>query len=78
MDNLGLTLAEVMITVVVLGILVSGLAGIFGTITRSSNHAANHAQTIGTAPFAMARMVRFISDTDDIQLPVDDASEYGQ
>jgi type II secretory pathway pseudopilin PulG len=76
-DSAGITLVEVVIAVVLLGILITGLFQILGTMTQSMDHAADH-QTIGNAPSAMARMVRFVNDTDEILFPADDGSEYGQ
>ncbi|WP_300462088.1 prepilin-type N-terminal cleavage/methylation domain-containing protein [Desulfobacula sp.] len=73
-----MTLVEVMIAVMILGILMTGLTQIFGTLTRSMQFADDHSQTNGTAYFAMARMVSFVAGTDEIQMPGDDAAEHDQ
>lgn len=70
-----MTLVEVMIAVIVLGILMTGLTQIVATLVQSMGVADDHSQTSGTADFAMARMVRFVGDTDEIVLPTEEGDQ---
>ena len=70
-----MTLVEVMIAVIVLGILMTGLTQIVATLVQSMGDADDHSQTSGTADFAMARMVRFVGDTDEIVLPTEEGDQ---
>jgi len=76
--NGGMTLVEVMIAVMVLGILMTGLSQISSTVIQSVRLAEDHSQTSGTADFAMARMVWYTTGTDEIQVPADDSAEHDQ
>ncbi|NDY71091.1 hypothetical protein G3N28_03180 [Desulfobacter hydrogenophilus] len=64
-----------MIAVIVLGILMTGLTQIVATLVQSMGDADDHSQTSGTADFAMARMVRFVGDTDEIVLPTEEGDQ---
>ena len=71
-DNSGLTLIELMISIVILSIVVIGLHQVLGTSLAAYNDTSDKRELLARARFAMERMVRFVQETDLILIPSPD------
>jgi prepilin-type N-terminal cleavage/methylation domain-containing protein len=68
-DEQGLTLLELLISISILGIIVTGLYQALGTSISSYDIASNKQDLLAQARYAMERMIIFVQECDQIAVP---------
>jgi prepilin-type N-terminal cleavage/methylation domain-containing protein len=71
-DNSGLTLIELLISILILSIVVVGLHQVLDTSLAAYDDTSDKQELLARGRFAMERMVRFVQETDLIQIPSPD------
>ncbi len=64
-----MTLLEVLVAVLILGILLAGLSETMNSTLRSLTYTRNQSRASGSAHLAVLRMTRFVAETDAIVQP---------
>ncbi len=68
-NNSGLTLLELLVSITILGIIMVGLHQVVSTALSTYGHIKNKQDLLAQARFAMERMVMFVQEADDIDIP---------
>lgn len=68
-NNSGFTLLELLVSITILGIIMVGLHQVVGTALSTYDHTKNKQDLLAQARFAMERMVMFVQEADDIDIP---------
>ena len=68
-NNSGFTLLELLVSITILGIIMVGLHQVVGTAISAYDHTKNKQDLLAQARFAMERMVMFVQEADDIDIP---------
>ncbi len=68
-NNAGLTLIEVLVSLMILGIIMVGLHQVLGTALSAYDQTTSEQELLAQARYAMARMVMFVQKTDEISQP---------
>lgn len=68
-DNSGLTLLELLISIAILGIIMTSLYQVVGTPLSAYEGTREKQDLLAQARFVMERMVMFVQETDDIDKP---------
>ena len=68
-NNSGFTLLELLVSITILGIIMVGLHQVVGTALSAYGHIKNKQELLAQARFAMERMVMFVQEADDINIP---------
>jgi prepilin-type N-terminal cleavage/methylation domain-containing protein len=71
-DNSGLTLIELLISILILSIVAVGLHQALATSLDAYDDTSDKRELLARARFTMERMVRFVQETDLIQIPSPD------
>jgi prepilin-type N-terminal cleavage/methylation domain-containing protein len=71
-DNCGFTLLELLISMVILSIIVIGLHQAMATALSTHQQTTNRQELLAQARYAMERMVMFVQETDQIEIPAAD------
>ena len=65
----GFTLLELLVSITILGIIMVGLHQVVGTAISAYDNTKNKQDLLAQARFAMERMVMFVQEADDIDIP---------
>lgn len=65
----GFTLLELLVSITILGIIMVGLHQVVGTALSAYGNTKNKQELLAQARFAMERMVMFVQEADDIDIP---------
>ncbi len=68
-NNSGFTLLELLVSITILGIIMVGLHQVVGTALSAYDDTKNKQDLLAQARFAMERMVMFVQEADDIDIP---------
>jgi prepilin-type N-terminal cleavage/methylation domain-containing protein len=71
-DNSGFTLLELLISMAILSIIMIGLHQAMATALSTHQQTANRQELLAQARYAMERMVMFVQETDQIEIPTAD------
>jgi prepilin-type N-terminal cleavage/methylation domain-containing protein len=71
-DNCGFTLLELAISVAILSIIMIGLHQAMGTAISAHSHAQAEQELVARARYALERMVMFVQETDQVEIPSSD------
>ncbi len=68
-DNSGFTLHELLISIAILSIIMIGLHQAMGTALSAHRQTTDRQELLARARYAMERMVMFVQETDQIEIP---------
>ncbi len=68
-DNSGFTLLELLISIAILSIIMIGLHQAMGTALSAHRQTTDRQELLARARYAMERMVMFVQETDQIEIP---------
>ena len=68
-NNAGLTMIEVLVSLMILGIIMIGLHQVLGTALSAYDQTTSKQELLAQARYAMARLVMFVQETDEIDDP---------
>ena len=71
-DNSGFTLLELLISMVILSIIMIGLHQAMNTALSAHRQTTDRQELLARARYAMERMVMFVQETDQIEIPAAD------
>jgi prepilin-type N-terminal cleavage/methylation domain-containing protein len=71
-DNSGFTLLELLISIAILSVIMIGLHQAMGTALSAYRQTTDRQELLARARYAMERMVLFVQETDQIQIPAAD------
>jgi prepilin-type N-terminal cleavage/methylation domain-containing protein len=71
-DNSGFTLLELLISIAILSVIMIGLHQAMGTALSAHRQTTDRQELLARARYAMERMVMFVQETDQIQIPASD------
>lgn len=71
-DSLGFTLLELLISIAILSIIMLGLQQVMGTALSAHRQTTEKTELLAQARYAMERMVMFVQETDQIDVPFAD------
>jgi prepilin-type N-terminal cleavage/methylation domain-containing protein len=72
LDNSGFTLLELLISMVILSIIMIGLHQAMDTALSAHRQTTDRQELLAQARYAMERMVMFVQETDQIEIPAAD------
>lgn len=68
-DNSGFTLIELLISIAILSVIMIGLHQAMGTALSAHRQTTDRQELLARARYAMERMVMFVQETDQIEIP---------
>ena len=68
-DNSGFTLLELLISIAILSVIMIGLHQAMGTALSAHRQTTGRQELLARARYAMERMVMFVQETDQIEIP---------
>lgn len=68
-DSFGFTLLELLISIAILSIIMLGLQQVMGTALSAHRRTTEKTELLSQARYAMERMVMFVQETDQIDIP---------
>jgi prepilin-type N-terminal cleavage/methylation domain-containing protein len=68
-DSFGFTLLELLISIAILSIIMIGLQQVMGTALSAHRRTTEKTELLAQARYAMERMVMFVQETDQIEVP---------
>ncbi len=68
-DNSGFTLLELLISIAILSVIMIGLHQAMGTALSAHRQTTDRQELLARARYAMERMVMFVQETDQIEIP---------
>jgi prepilin-type N-terminal cleavage/methylation domain-containing protein len=71
-DNSGFTLLELLISIVILSIIMIGLHQAMNTALSAHRQTTDRQELLAQARYAMERMVMFVQETDQLEIPATD------
>ena len=71
-DNSGFTLLELLISIAILSVIMIGLHQAMGTALSAHRQTTDRQELLARARYAMERMVMFVQETDQIEIPAAD------